>query len=45
MKIEKDGIEKELYDEFMLGDYLQAGWKEVKEVKEEKPSKLLKEDK
>ena len=42
MKIEKDGIVKELYDEFMLGDYLQAGWKEVKE---EKPSKLLKEDK
>ena len=38
MKIEKDGIVKELEDEFMLPDYLQAGWKLVNE----KPSRFMK---
>ena len=41
MKIEKDGIVKELEDEFMLADYIQAGWK----LAEEKASKLLKSEK
>ena len=41
MKIEKDGIIKELEDEFMLADYIAAGWKKV----EEKASKLLKSEK
>lgn len=38
MKIEKDGIVKELEDEFMLPDYIQIGWKLVSE----KPNKILK---
>jgi len=44
MKIEKDGIIKELVDEFMLADYMNAGWKIVKEqpFKEEKPFKEIK---
>lgn len=33
MKIEKDGIEKELTDDFMLADFIQAGWKVVEESK------------
>ena len=49
MKIEKDGIIKELEDSFMLADYINAGWKEYKapeftEIKE-KPFKKLKLDK
>lgn len=44
MKIEKDGIEKELSDEFMLADYINAGWKIVKE-KPLKEFKFNKEDK
>ena len=44
MKIEKDGIEKELSDEFMLADYINAGWKIVKE-KTLKEIKFNKEDK
>jgi hypothetical protein len=38
MKIEKDGIIKELEDEFMLSDYLQAGWK----LMSERPSRFMK---
>lgn len=35
MKIEKDGIIKELADEFMLADYIAAGWKLI----DEKPAR------
>ena len=49
MRIEKDGVIKELSDNFMLADYLQAGWKEYKkpEFKEfkEKSFKKLKIEK
>ena len=31
MKIEKDGIVKELTDQFMLADYINAGWRLKKE--------------
>lgn len=49
MRIEKDGVVKELSDSFMLADYLQAGWKEFKtpqfkEIKE-RPFKKLKVEK
>ena len=42
MKIEKDGIVKILEDEFLLADYIQAGWKEHKE---ESIKPIKKEDK
>lgn len=45
MKIEKEGVVKELSDEFMLGDYISAGWKIMKQekpLKEEKPLKKIK---
>ena len=38
MKVEKDGIVKELFDESLLRDYLAIGWKEY----EEKPAKKIK---
>ena len=47
MKIEKEGVIKELSDEFMLGDYISAGWKIMKQekpLKEEKPLKKIKFD-
>ena len=44
MKIEKDGIEKELADEFMLADFLQAWWKKLEE-KPLKNAELKKENK
>ena len=40
MKVEKDGIIKELEDECLLADYINAGWKEY----EEKTVKSLKKE-
>lgn len=49
MKIEKDGVIKELSDNFMIADYLQAGWKEYKKPEfvefKEKPFRRLKTEK
>ena len=44
MKIEKDGIIKELADEFMIADYINAGWKLV-EKEPLKEIRFKKEDK
>lgn len=47
MKIEKDGIVKELEDEFILKDYIAVGWKIVKDekpLKEENPLRKIKFD-
>lgn len=45
MKIKKDGIEKELSDEFMLADYIAAGWELIKEKPNNRRIPFDKEDK
>ena len=43
MKIEKDGVIKDIIREKEQGDYIAAGWKKVDDVKKTSFSKLVKE--
>lgn len=45
MKLEKDGIVKDIED-FLVADYICAGWNEYKEkkIQEDKPKKEIKKE-